>query len=332
MTEARQVLGFCDILGFSELVIKDVDAARRLLSDFYNHAQQLKTQADAEELELFLFSDCLFVHGDAVESVVKYMCRLYRQSLMYSGTSEYPMLLRGGIASGGILTQRRREAPLVTKHFIVSPALVHANKMQRLVSGQRLLLGANDREDLQHFWNHNIDAICYAQPSITLGKLFAGYKYQDILWAYDLSKNGVTAKRETKALIEVATTLFRANYREKAEVAAHYADTCRICLLAVTSLIESCEEDRSFLVDLVEDTIIPFPHASVWLGFLEMILTSNDGPMFHAEPAIARFLRIAVMDPIWGKVIAEVGKEEHAQLKMRVGELMDTAITAIAKS
>src|SRR5437762_2232052 len=140
MSDPRRIVAYSDLLGFSELVVKELDLAKQLLSQFYTFAQSTKVENSYADLELFLFSDFLFVQGDRVESVVNYMCQLYRRALQYSMNSPAPMLIRGGVARGGVITQQRRAAPQVTKNFIVSPALTHAVKMEALVKGQRLLI------------------------------------------------------------------------------------------------------------------------------------------------------------------------------------------------
>ena len=139
--------------------------------------------------------------------------------------------------------------------------------MELLVKGQRLLLSANEREELSHFWNHNIDSICYDQPSVKPSKLFLKYKYQDILWARDLAKDNHDSKTETASLINVAAKLFRENYKKPKTVSSHYAETLRICMLSYTSLLEPDINDQNFLSALVRNTLIEYPHETVWLAF-----------------------------------------------------------------
>lgn len=177
MTERTKIVAYADLLGFSNLVVSDIEKARDLLSGFYNLAQNTKDRNRYNELELFLFSDFLFVQGEDVATVVNYMCHLYRECLLYSGRQEGPpMLCRGGIARGAVIVQKRNEAPNVTKNFIVSPALTHAVHKEKLVDGQRLLISANEREDIQHFWNSQIDSITYDQPGIRPSKMFLRYQ------------------------------------------------------------------------------------------------------------------------------------------------------------
>lgn len=326
MTEPRRIVAYADLLGFSDLVVKRQDAARQLLSDFYDLAQNSKTAHAYEDLELFLFSDFLFVQGDQVESVVNYMCRLYREALKYSENSEAPMLIRGGVARGGVLTQGRRAAPHVTKKFIVSTALTHAVKMESLVKGQRLLLSAKEREELSHFWNPGIEAICYDQPSIKPSKLFREYKYQDLLWARNLSADAEDGAAETRALIKVAAKLFREHSSETMAVTSQYAETLRICLLSYSSLLSPLSSDLQFIRELVLDTLIPRPNSVVWLGFLEAVLLSQDAFAFHAEPSMAQFMRVAVLSPAWSEVSTALHGKEHAQLLMRVREFLEHAM------
>ncbi len=326
MSDPRRIVAYSDLLGFSELAVQKPDTASQLLSDFYNYAQSIKVQNSYEDLELFLFSDFLFVQGDRVERVVNYMCQLYRQALQYSENSEAPMLIRGGVARGGVVTQQRREAPQVTKNFIVSPALTHAVKMESLVKGQRLLVSAKEREEIDHFWNSGIDAICYDQPSLKPSELFKKYRYQDLLWARDLSQEQAVSRLETMRNLNVAEKLYRDNAHKPKGVVVHYAETLRICLLSYSSLLESCAEDSEFISRFVQETLIPYPNASVWVGFLECVLLSKDSFAFHVEPAMSSFLRHAVLAKEWGEVSTSLEQTEHAQLLGAVKEFISVAI------
>lgn len=326
MNENQKTVAYTDLLGFSELVVSNPDKAKQLLSDFYNLSQDIKVNKGFENLELFLFSDFLFVQGDDVSNVVNYMCRLYRGSLKYSETQPCAMLCRGGIARGSVITQQRRQAPNVIKNFIVSPALTHAVKMERLVKGQRLLLSANEREELSHFWNRNIESICYDQPSVKPSKLFLKYRYQDVLWARDLSKQYTDSKLETATLIKIAAKLFTANYKKSKSVSSHYAETLRICMLSYASVLEPCATDRELLLSLVEDTLIKYPHESIWLGFLEMVLLSRDAFAFQTEESVLTFLRVALLSPKWGEICLALKRKENLQLYHAVKELIDVAI------
>jgi hypothetical protein len=176
-------IAYADLLGFSELVVTDMDQAESLLSDFYKIAQELKNAERFDTLDLILVSDSLFAYGQDVSEVVNYACLLYRAALKYSGNSPHPMLLRGGVAAGEAIIQKGEQPPQVKTNLLLSPALVHAVKMEGLIKGHRLLIAANDREVLRHFWNKDIDSICYGQPSLKGDALFPGYKYQDLLWA-----------------------------------------------------------------------------------------------------------------------------------------------------
>ncbi len=328
----QRIVAYTDLLGFSDLVITKPAEAKQLLSDFYKLAQSIKVGDNYDDLELFLFSDFLFVQGDNVASVVNYMCCLYRRALKYSNASEHAMLCRGGIARGGVVTQKRREAPNVVKNFIISPALTHAVKMESIVKGQRLLLSANEREELSHFWNNDIKSICYDQPSIKPSKLFLKYKYQDLLWARDLAKEYAQSKQETIELIKVAATLFIKNFQKSITVRAHYSETLRICLLSYTSLLESCSTDRVLLRELVNSTITTYPDESVWLGFLEMVLLSRDAVDFKMDESTLSFLRVALLSPKWGEICKALERKENTQLYYAVKELVDFVTNDITNS
>ena len=331
MSDPRRIVAYSDLLGFSELVVQDPDVAKQLLSDFYNFAQSIKVQNSFEDLELFLFSDFLFVQGDRVERVVNYMCQLFRQALQYSEHSQAPMLIRGGVARGGVLTQERRAAPQVTKNFIVSPALTHAVKMESLVKGQRLLISAKEREELEHFWNSDIKAITYDQPGLKPSALFKKYRYKDLLWARDLSLGIEQSRKETMRHINIAAKLYIHNYNKPVGIVAHYAETLRVCLLSYSSLLEPCADDREFVATFVDEILVPHPNSSVWLGFLECVLMSRDAFAFHIEPAMSSFLRKALLSKYWGEISTALEQPEHSGLRASFQDFIEAAIPTVAE-
>jgi hypothetical protein len=326
MPNNENIVVYTDLLGFSDLVMRNIEEARNLLSRFYNLSQSTKLDGNFDSLELFLFSDFLFVKGNDIADVVNYACTLYRNCLKANeNQSGAPLLPRGGIARGTVLTQKRREAPEVTKNFIVSPALVHAVHMEKLIRGQRLLISANEIEEIAHFWNQRFSAITYDQPSIKPSRSFKKYRYQDLLWARDLRKGHHEAKEETSGLMRLAAKLFRENIGNNAEI-EHYAETLRICLLSYSSLLEPLQTDRELLDELVEETLIPFPSNIVWLGFLEMVFLSRDFFSFQLNSSVLKFIRFAVLHPIWGNICGTLCLEEHDQLRHRVQELINVNI------
>ncbi len=325
MNKNQKVVAYADLLGFSEFVVSDLKQAKQLLDDFYNLSQRTKISKGYKDLELFLFSDSLLLQGNDISSVVNYMCCLYRSALKYCKKGLI-MLCRGGIARGCVITQKRRQAPNVIKNFIISPALTHAAKMESLVKGQRLLLSANEHEELSHFWNHDIESICYDQPSVKPSKLFLKYKYRDILWARDLAKEYPESKKETTNLINIAAELFNKNYKKPKSVSLHYAETLRICMLSYASLLEPCADDRKLLQSLVQGTLIKYPHESVWLGFLEMILLSREAFAFQKEKSVLTFLLVALLSPKWGNICSVLERAENSQLSHAVKELINVAI------
>ncbi|HEX7047906.1 MAG TPA: hypothetical protein VF275_10100 [Gammaproteobacteria bacterium] len=325
MSDPRKIVAYSDLLGFSELVVKDRAAATQLLSDFYNLAQRTKADTRFQDLELFLFSDFLFVQGSAVEEVANYMCILYRKALRYTDRSPAAMLIRGGIARGGVFSQERHEAPNVTKNFIVSSALTHAVKMESLVKGQRLLISAKEREEIDHFYNAQINAVCYDQPSLKPSKLFKKYRYQDLLWARDISLARAAAREEATECIRIASQLFRNNFGNKS-IVLHYAETLRITLLSYSGLLEPTDVDQGFVAEFVSDTLLPFPNSTVWLGFLESVLMAPEGRAFYLNQGLMAFLRQAILINQWGEVSAALQQPEHAQLLERVQEFVSLAI------
>lgn len=332
MSDTEKVIVYTDLLGFSNLVLRNIEEARNLLSRFYHLAQSTKLDGGFDTVELFLFSDFLFVQGTDITEVVNYTCSLYRHCLISS--EEHigaPILPRGGVARGSVVIQKRREAPQVTKNFVISTALVHAVHMEKLIKGQRLLISANEREELSHFWNKELSAITYDQPSIKPPKAFKRYRYQDLLWARDLRKNIQEARVETASLIRTAAKLYREHSKNKA-ITNHYAETLRVCLLSYSSLLQPLEKDRYLLSILVAETLIPYPSAIVWLGFLEMVFLSKDAQAFQMDPSVLKFIRFAFLHPLWGNICATLSLKEHSQLFYNIRELIEVNIRIDAAS
>lgn len=326
MSDPQKIVAYCDLLGFSKLVVKCPDDAKQLLSDFYNFAQRVKVDNSFDDLELFLFSDFLFVQGKQVADVVNYMCKLYRRALLYSENSDAPMLMRGGVARGGVVTQQRQEALQVRKNYIVSPALTHAAAMEKLVKGQRLLISGNEREEMDHFWNDSIHAVCYDQPSLKPTDLFKTYRYQDLLWSRDLSLDTEASRAETMQLITIAARLYRGNSRQPKRILAHYAETLRICLLSYSELLEPGTEDREFVKLIVNETLLSHPNSTVWLGFLECVLLSRDAFAFHEDHSMKEFFRYAVLSKCWAEVSVALEQPEHHRLRSATEEFIGTVV------
>lgn len=322
MPDDEMVVAYTDLLGFSKLVLNNIENAKKILSTYYNLAQKTKLEGNFDGLELFLFSDFLFIQGEEISDVVNYACTLYRECLKTNTEiNQPPLMTRGGIARGSFMTQRRNEALRVRKNFVISPALVHAVHMEKLVKGQRLLISANDRDKLSHFWNPNFSAITYDKPSIRPTKDFLTYRYADLLWARDLTKGYAQSKNETSNLIDIAARLFRENYKHR-EVSDHYAETLRICLLSYGDLLENYQEDHNIVDNIVNTTLIEYPSDKVWLGFLEMVFTSRDAFAFETSTSIRDFLRFAIINPLWGNICSALGQQENPQLLDKIKELL----------
>ncbi len=104
MPDNEKIVVYTDLLGFSDLVLRNIEEAKDLLSRFYNLSQSTKWDGKFDTIELFLFSDFLFVQGNDVVEVVNYTCSLYRNCLIaIEKFIRAPMLLRGGVARGNVV-------------------------------------------------------------------------------------------------------------------------------------------------------------------------------------------------------------------------------------
>jgi len=325
----QKIVFYADLLGFRTITKSNVSNAVSVLDEFYNLAQSVKVKPEYKYIDLYLFSDSLFAQADEkhLKEVVDFACELYRQCLMSDVSAKvFPVLLRGGIARGQVIIQKRYEAANVTKHFVVSEALVHGTEMEKMVKGQRLLLAANEEEEFKHFWKARYSAISYDAPSLHATKAFRDYKYHDILWARDLRQNLSIGKTTTKNCIERSASLFRDNYSSSKKVRQQYAETLRICLLSYTSLLEPNSNESDFLEALIDSTLMPYPDAVVWLGFLEMVCTSRDDFAFQPEVYMKKFMKFAIQHPEWGKICTALQLNEHAQVASKIDGLLSVQL------
>src|SRR5690606_11345555 len=93
-----------------------------------------------------------------------------------------------------------------------------------------------------------------------------------------------------------------------------------------SSLLEPYQDDRDFLSNLLQETLLPYPNPSVWLGFLECVLLSKDHNLFFDDSSMTSFLKRAVLSKAWGEILSSLEQSEHAQLLQRVQEFISVAI------
>ncbi|MBK9594468.1 MAG: hypothetical protein IPO57_03610 [Rhodocyclales bacterium] len=112
-------VGFCDILGFSSAVLKDIDATLVVYREFQN---TIRKWPFAERAPVSVYSDSIMVVGDELPPVLHTIGALNWAALLHG------WLIRGGIAYGRYW-EEREDGNL----FVVSDALVKAVALEKTV-------------------------------------------------------------------------------------------------------------------------------------------------------------------------------------------------------
>jgi hypothetical protein len=306
-----KALAFIDLLGFSAMVSADKNLATNILDDFYNISfRHIKNES---QIQGDLFSDSLMAHSSNPASLVNTVAKIYRDCLIKNDSYTHPLgdfflLPRGGISFGHVDIQSRTESPNLSKNFIVSPALVHAAKMESQIKGSRLLIAdLENRNDQVFNWNQEIKSILFENSVYTF---CSNFKYFDALWFLDLAKETDDQKTEVTNLIGIAEKLVQANHKNRSAREQHL-HTLRIGLLSYSKFLTPNYTplfDR-FLLDYQDDS-----YWLIWLTLVEMIMNSPDNWALPSNREVIEFYKIVSLKPGWSKVIAEINKPKNEYL------------------
>lgn len=316
----QKCLAVIDLLGFSNMVKKDHAKARDVLNDFYNIAFNIIKPKTA--LKGHLFSDTLMVYSDDNAILVNGLCEIYRECLkkneIYPNRSDFFLLPRGGISIGFVNIENRTEAPNLRKDFIVSPALVHSAEMEKNIKGSRLLIAVKveSEEETSITWNSSILSILYEQDLC----FWKRYKYKDLLWFTDLSKQVPERKIEAEALINIAIDLVKENSLEKVTL-EHHADTLRIGLLSYSHLFEAAMSS-----ELIDRLIMEFEEEKywkIWLAIFEMAMQSPDRWAVSGTQGFVDFYRKICLSKGWDKLLSEINKPNNSFLKSIISNFIN---------
>lgn len=315
-----EAIAFIDLLGFSQMVNRDFNHSKSILSDFYNISFQIIKQESM--VKGSMFSDSLLAYSSDPAKLVNVITKIYRECLYKNNTYQYDLskfflLLRGGISFGIAHIQKRIEAPNLSKNFIVGPALIHSNKMENQIKGSRLLIADSKNAKEQVFnWNNFVESILYENSNFTFWK---EYKYFDALWFLDLSKDYESQKIEVSELINISIKLVNAN-SNNSEVIEQHLQTLRIGLLSftkfltpnsnpiLTRIINEFKDDKFWLI---------------WLTIFEIIMQSPDNWAFTSKPEIIDFYRTISLKSAWSNVIKEINKPKNGYLKNLLKRFVD---------
>ncbi len=308
---SEKTLAFLDLLGFSNMVTRDRDRARNVLSNFYNIC--FRAIKDIQLIEGNLISDSLIAYCSDREVLIKCLCKIYRNCLLknreYDDVSSFFILPRGGLSEGVVHIENRRESPNLPKNFIVSPALVHSAKMESSIKGSRLLIAQSDNDIGSA---PILQTIVYEDSPFML---LENHRYVDALWFADLSKSQADRRSEVRELIDVAVKLVKEN-SASIKVLAQHIGTLRIGLLSYAPYFKTAvaEELLGHLFNEFDDEKFWL----VWLSIFEMAMQSPDSWAASSNLQLVNFYRQKSTTKGWEKLLSEINKQRNQYLKDRV--------------
>jgi len=322
----EKAVAFVDLLGYGNMVRKSLEEGKRVLSDFYNLCECVI----GAELDVtgFLQSDSLVAYCDDKPRMLKVISKLYRECFRknqeYTNRSTFFLVPRGAIAVG--LTEVRERCKLrnLTEGFVVSPALVHSDKMEKAAKGGRLLLavktdgGGENRQETELIWSPDVQGMIYWDSPL---KLWPKYRYMDVLWFSDSSKQWAEQKPEIEELIAIAKDLVKHNTKNNKHLQKH-CETLRIGLLSYSRFFEASLRPRWF-TDLLEE----YEHEGywpIWLAIIEMVVFSRDAEWaLSSNKDFVRFYRKISLSRGWANVLREMNKPGRADVKRGLTEVLE---------
>jgi hypothetical protein len=134
----KKYVAFCDILGFSAAVTRDLKATISLYREFASQA--VKVSNYIENVKITIYSDAILIVGDNLAPV---LCTI---QLLWSAALKNDYLIRGGVAFGDYWSEEKDG-----HFFVVSDALVQAVKLEATVSVPAVVL-ADDIDIPEKMW------------------------------------------------------------------------------------------------------------------------------------------------------------------------------------
>ena len=138
MSNDLRYVAFCDILGFSNSILNDFDAA---LASYQALGEILaSSETSLEGVEATMYSDAVLITGESLPSVLRAVQNFWFFALMRD------FMIRGAIAHGRYWVRR------IGGHlFVASDALVRAVKLERSVGVPAVVI-ADDIEIPDSYW------------------------------------------------------------------------------------------------------------------------------------------------------------------------------------
>lgn len=116
---SQKYVAFCDILGFSQKIMKDFDVALKMYENFCNYIAE---NGVTKDVDITIYSDAILVTSDTLESVATAVQILWFLALRNN------FMLRGGISHGRYWEKRSGN-----HFFVVSDALIRAVNLEKSV-------------------------------------------------------------------------------------------------------------------------------------------------------------------------------------------------------
>lgn len=300
-------LAFIDLLGFSNMVKTDYSKAKNILNDFYSLSYQIINQEP--RIQGSLVSDSLVIYSRYKNILLDITSKIYRKCLKKN--NEYPekeidtffLLPRGGISKGSVHVENRYESPNLQKDFIVSPALVHSANMEQEIKGSRIFYAVQNDNP-----NHN-SSILYDSEI----KLWDQFRYKDVLWFRDLSKDTDDQKKEIKNLVNIAIKLIKNNSNQKDSILEQHMQTLRIGLLSYSKFFEA--QSNSGILDSLLSDFKNDKYWLIWIAIIEMVMESKNKWSARIRKKLLKFYKSICLSSGWINVLEYINSKNQKYLK-----------------
>lgn len=282
------VVGYVDLLGFSQQVENNLESAKNVLNDFYEIAYSLGS--DLPSLELIIVSDSLICWSENEAHLIDFLCELFRNC--FTKNKDY------NINSGKILLPRGA---------VVLGEVADAVGLEKSIKGSRLLISFTQKDIPSIYWNIDINTVLYKDETIVSKD---GNIYCDALWFRGINPLDELVKEEMLSLVNLAEELVE-RYSNNPSVLEYYIETLRIGLLSYAKFLELT--DRIFIEQLFcrfdEDK-----YWRIWLTIFEIALQSGDSFMLSRHEVFIGFIKRKMISKGWVQLIQYLHKKENIRL------------------
>ncbi len=229
-----------DLLGISNLYLIDKAIAYQKLDQFYNdvyhYFHQFSRTFTTTELDIFLFSDSLFITGAKFETALSHLARLYYDLFAKQ------IFLRGVFVCGRLDFDPRITVRNLKKMLPKTDVLYRAITLEKTVKGARLLIEKElAKKILPNEWltdelyQKNVVKINYPHDDIrrkiVLHKEWKSYEY---LWPWSdgIGIHGVDIDSAMAMIMNPQKALSKLKTRVPSLVEEHYDETISLFTLS----------------------------------------------------------------------------------------------------